>query len=110
MSQREQDIADCMVRAMISAMEGIGIDPSLANQVAEQIEDDVRRQYGSERHYVAAPSKAGRNRQIIEYWKSGMDRKEISRQLEASRKTIDRVISSYLLQQQGGFGREGWNL
>ncbi|RDH86383.1 MAG: hypothetical protein DIZ78_09445 [endosymbiont of Escarpia spicata] len=107
---RDQDIADYLVHAMTNAMELAGVDPALVNQIADQVEQDVRQQYGADRHYVAAPSKIGRNRKVIECWKKGMDRKKISRQVGASRKTIDRVINNYLQRQSGGFGREEWNL
>lgn len=110
------DLAEFINACLSSALTDAGIDPDLTRSIARHVEEDVRRQYGGDRHYVRKTSPdqiRQRNREIIMEWKYGKGRGDIAVDHSVDRRTVDRVIDNYLqreTQQRTGFGREDWVL
>lgn len=110
------DLAEFINGCLSSALTDAGIDPDLTRSIAQHVEEDVRRQYGGDRHYIRKTSPdqiKRRNHEIIRAWKSGKSRTSIASDHDVSRRTVDSVIESHInskAQQRTGFGREDWVL
>lgn len=111
-----EDLAGFVSACLNLALSDAGIDSALAHSIARSVEDDVRREYGGDRHYVRLTSKERkrqRNKSIIRAWKEGLGREEIAQNYDVDRRTVDRVIGAHLNKQTQrctGFGRDEWVL
>lgn len=92
----DQDLIDCIVLSVESAASNAGLDTDIAKRIARAVESDVMREYGGDRLYVRAPSKKGRNGQIIQDWNNGVSRMDIAKEHDITVRTVNRVISNYL--------------
>lgn len=110
------DLVEFIQASLNCALSDAGIDPDTTRSIAQHVEQDVRRQYGGDRHYVRKTSPdqiKQRNRDIISAWESREPRGKIALDQGVDRRTVDRVIENHLnrkTRQQTGFGNEEWVL
>lgn len=88
------------------------VDVILAVKIAERIKDRIQSEYGTDRPYIAAPSKGGRDRDIVRRVRGGERRCDIAEAYGVSRRTVDNIINrSRNANTHGdGFGSSDWNL
>ena len=106
----DASLSEYLVKCMTQTMADAGIDVSLASSIAAQVEDEICRRYGCDRHYIPAPRKKARNERVLKLWRQGVSRSDIAKQCGVCSTTVDRVISDSLKKQSAGFGRAEWNL
>lgn len=69
----EPDILATQRSAILDGARAIGLDPQIAAQLAEQVEQLVRQHHGGTTCYLPANSKAERNRQLRDAYRRGVN-------------------------------------
>lgn len=85
------DFPDLLRSLTVDQLRRLEIPEAVARQTAEQLLDGISREYGCERIYVPAPSKAARDRAILAGLASGDSRAAVARRCGVSVATVARV-------------------
>jgi len=116
MKDPNDDFLSSVLIEIESVFTKAGVDSHKARTAVQAVEEKIRKLFGGDRHYVSAPGKKKRNRQIIADWRAKIPKEEIARKQDVCVATVNRVINRYLQNvtkkkhQAGGFGSDDWVL
>jgi len=90
-----------------------GLGKSESVLIIATLETEIREAYGCDRHYIPAPSKANRNREIVQLARQTdprLTRPEIAQRLGVSEATVNRVLRGRAKPLRRGLGSADWEL
>lgn len=100
-----------IVAAATTAATAEGLDHRAAHRLAAAITDRLRRELGTLRVYIPAPSRAARDRAILAGLAAGEGRAVIAARVGVHPTTVDRVARRHQRPpQRHGFGPAEWSL
>jgi len=89
-----RDILDSLHTTVTSAAMKRGVDWREAVQIAYDVEERLRAEWGGQRHYVPVPDVLERHRLIMEAF-DGTNRDEVCRNFGISRRTLRRIRAQF---------------
>lgn len=102
-------------RRLAEIMEAHGVGVSVARSIIDDLMNDVKAEYGCDRHYIPAPSKKNRDAMIVTLSTQAnprLNNSQISERLGVSVATVKRVIAARrrTKSQSVGLGSAEWNI
>lgn len=102
----DASLLDTLARAVRDAARAEGLTPAAARTLADRICDAIRREHGGTRPYIAAPSRAARDRAILAGIAAGDPAPTIAARVGVSEATVKRLRRT----RRTGLAPEGWTL
>lgn len=100
-----------IVAAATTAATAEGLDHRAAHRLAAAITDRLRRELGTLRVYIPAPSRAARDRAILAGLANGDSRQAIASRVGVHVTTVDRIARRHqAARQRAGMGPAEWVL
>lgn len=104
-------IITVILAAATAAARAEGLDQRSATRLAASITDRLRRELGTARVYIPAPSRAARDRAILAGLAQGDSRQAIAARIGVHVTTVDRVARRHQgARQRAGMGPAEWVL
>jgi hypothetical protein len=93
------NLGDVVYESMLTCAAKMGvatlISRSMLHDFAEMVDDDIRRQCGSDRVYVSAPSRHARDMRVLAARKRGQSIRDIARSESVARSTVSDICTRY---------------
>lgn len=90
----EPDLIATQRRAILDGARAVGLDPQIAAQLAEQVEQRVRQRHGGTTCYLHAISKAERNRQLRDAYRRGINVAVLAVQYTLSESRVRQIVAA----------------
>ena len=106
-----EEVISVIVAAATTAATAEGLDHRAAHRLAAAITDRLRRELGTLRVYIPAPSRAARDRAILAGLANGDSRQAIANRVGVHVTTVDRIARRHqAARQRAGMGPAEWVL
>ena len=104
------DICEYIKSLFADKMERAGMEASMINGFVDEVERDLRRHFGGDKHYIPSPDKKKRNKAIIAEWRKGVPIDQLAKKYSIHTTTVHRILNANRKTTQcgPGLGTDDW--